>query len=225
MKAVVIFGAPGSGKSTQARLIADKEGLFFFDTGRFVDALVHNPANAKNKIIQRERLLYDTGKLMTPSFVTREVIKKTKQISKMGSGIILSGSPRTMEEAFGRDGKGGLVKTFEELYGKKNVFFFSLDVKEKNARVRNASRQLCSVCKAPIVGIFNLPITQCPFCGGKLIRRFDDNPKIFSTRIAEYQERTRPILNELHKRRFTVHHINGDVLPFKVFASIISRLS
>ena len=58
-KAIIIYGLPGSGKGTQANLLADKLGLIHFDTGKYLERIVHDPANKKNKIIRRERKNFD----------------------------------------------------------------------------------------------------------------------------------------------------------------------
>src|SRR5216684_407270 len=77
---VMLYGPPGSGKGTQANLIADKLDLVHFDTGKFLEAAVHDPKRQKEKIIQRERKLFDSGILMTPSFVTKEVQRHARRI-------------------------------------------------------------------------------------------------------------------------------------------------
>ncbi|MDO8536923.1 MAG: nucleoside monophosphate kinase, partial [bacterium] len=115
---VVLYGPPGSGKGTQANLLAHELDLIHFDTGRFLASVVHNPRRQKEKVIQRERKLLDGGKLMTPSFVFREVARETKRLGETDWGLVFSGSPRTVYEA------ERLYPILEKFYGKKNIFIF-----------------------------------------------------------------------------------------------------
>ena len=123
---VILYGPPGSGKGTQANIIAHKLNLIHFDTGRFLEDLVHDPERQREKIVKRERALFDKGILMTPSFVLREVANKVRELRKAGWGIIFSGSPRTMYEA------NALLPILNKLYGKKNIYVFLLNIPPKS---------------------------------------------------------------------------------------------
>ncbi len=219
--AVILYGPPGSGKGTQANLLASKLNLIHFDTGRFCESLVHDPDLQKNKIIKRERKLFDSGILMTPKFVLQAVTKQTKKIHRAGWGIIFSGSPRTLFEA------NGLLPILEKLYNKKNIFVFILEVPEKVSITRNSQRILCSVCKAPLLTKYYPPKTSkyCPICAGSFYRRTLDDTKVIKVRLGEYRERTEPIFKLMKKRGYRLNRINGTLAPFKVFNQILSRLS
>src|SRR5258708_20057721 len=93
---IVLYGPPGAGKGTQANLLAEKIGLIHFDTGKFLEAIVHDPTRQNQKMVKRERKLFDGGQLMTPSFVTGEIIRETKLIAAADCGIIFSGPPLTI---------------------------------------------------------------------------------------------------------------------------------
>ncbi len=224
-KAIIIFGPPGSGKSTQARLIADAQHLYLFDTGRFLDSMVHDPLRAKDALMRRERALYDAGKLMTPSFVLDAVAAKAEQIAAIGSGLVFSGSPRTAYEAFGDARHAGLVDVLTRLYGKKNVYFFELAVPIADARKRNASRQICSVCGSPILGLVHRRLTRCPFCAAPLVRRTDDAAGVIAMRMEQYRQRTEPIFATLRARKIPVVRIDGSRLPYEVFRSLLKRVA
>ena len=111
--AIILYGPPGSWKGTQANLLAAKLGLIHFDTGHFLEAVVHDPSRGREALIRRERPLFDSGKLLTPSFVLKEVAAATKKVSRAGWGVVYSGSPRTLYEA------EGLLPVLKKLFMKK----------------------------------------------------------------------------------------------------------
>ncbi len=214
--AIILYGAPGSGKGTQANLLAAKFGLIHLDTGKFFEAMVHDPARQKEKIIKRERALFDGGKLMTPSFVSREVIRETKRIHNAGFGVIFSGFPRTLSEA------DEFYPVLKKLYG-KNVFAFALDVPASYSLKRNSARQLCSVCGYGLLTAF-YPIKNpkhCPVCGGPFYKRTLDNAKVIAIRLAEYDERTRPIFALMSDLGYRLHHVTGTPPPYVVFNKLV----
>ncbi|MBN2197701.1 nucleoside monophosphate kinase [Candidatus Wolfebacteria bacterium] len=223
-KAIIVYGAPGSGKGTQAKFLADKFNLYHFDTGDYLRKIIYDPLLQKNKIIQRERKLNESGILQTPEFVLKVVSQRTKEIIKLNQGIVYSGSPRTLFEAFGNNKNKGLMEILVKGYGKKNVFIFNLDIPEKEAIKRNSKRSICSVCKAPILGIAKDKLSSCAFCGGKIIRRVDDNPEIMKTRLKEYSQRTKPIFAKLKKGNYKFYKINGEPMPYKIHQTILKKL-
>lgn len=219
--AVVIYGFPGSGKGTQANLIANAFGLVNFDTGRMLETLWYDPKRQKEALVQRERKLFEEGKLNTPSFVLNEVTKATKQIAKHGQGVVFSGSPRTMDEAV------ALIPTLEKTYGEKNVFFFFLDVEPKDSIWRNSKRFICTFCRAMLMAKYypsKKPL-HCPVCAGTLYKRTLDRPDIIPKRIDEYNARTAPILSFLKKRGTKVMKLDGKPEPYKIFKKIEKRIS
>ncbi len=222
-----MYGPPGSGKGTQAKLLADKLGLIHFDTGRYIEQVVHNPVNKKDKIIQRERKLFDSGILCSPSWVLKIVSEKTRKLAEAGFGVVFSGSPRTLYESFGDKNQKGLIDILEKHYGKKNIFIFNVDISEKNSIKRNGNRLICSVCGIQLMAAFKdvAKLKICPFCGGKLYRRTLDNPETIKIRLKEYHGRTLPIANELKRRGYKIIRVNGEPMTEKVFQSILKYLS
>ena len=226
--AVVFYGYPGSGKGTQADLLAKKIGLLHFDTGRYIERLVHNPALRRDPVISRERRFFDSGVLNTPAWVLSMVKRKVAEIAASGSGVVFSGSPRTLYEAFGDGKTGGLISLLEKKYGRKNLFIFSINASEKSAMSRNSGRLICSVCGLQLLSVKSLACcinkTHCPFCGGPLIKRVFDNPEKMKVRIEQYIRRTRPIEKRLKELGFKIIKINGEPSPYRVAAAILKKI-
>lgn len=218
--AVALYGFPGSGKGTQANLIANMFGLVNFDTGKHLESIWYDPKRQKDPSVRKERELFASGKLNTPSFVLNEVRRELEKTAKRGLGIVYSGSPRTMFEA------EGLIPLMERLYGKRNVFFFFLDVDPKDSVARNGSRLLCTKCKFGLMAKY-YPAKRakyCPVCAGPLYKRTLDDLSVIPKRIVEYKERTAPILGFLKKRGNKVVRLNGRQKPYEVFAKIESSI-
>ena len=218
--AIILYGPPGSGKGTQANLLAAKIGLIHFDTGRFLESLVYDPVRKKEKVVERERKLFETGKLMTPSFVLREVAREVKKIAQADWGVVFSGSPRTMYEA------ERLVPILEKIYGKKQISIFTLNVPDKISISRNSQRVVCTVCKAPLLTAYypSKNPKHCPICGGPFYRRTLDNPRTIKVRLGEYAMRTKPIFSFLKKRGYRLTAVSGASAPATVFTKIYDHL-
>jgi adenylate kinase len=221
-QAVILYGPPGAGKGTQAELLARRYGFIHFDTGNFLEQVVHAPGAAKDPLLRRERALFDAGKLNTPSWVLKVVTAEVRKIGIAGYSIVFSGSPRTLYEAFGEKGRGGLLATLMKFYGKRNVHPVWLNIRPAVTMKRNSARKKCSVCGLPKLAKAN--ITHCPFCEGPLYTRTLDDPKIIKERLKEFRGRTYPILREFQKRGMRVAKVNGEPAPYKVFASIVKTL-
>jgi len=229
MKAVIIMGPQGSGKGTQAELIAKKLDLFHFDSGSYLRSILYDPASKNDKIIQRERKLNKAGFLNTPSWILKifsQIVKKTAALKK---GIVLSGSPRSLYEAFGYNegenskNKTGLMDVLSKSYGKENIFILVLDIPLSDSLKRTGGRLTCSVCKSPFMAQ-KYKIDSCPFCGGELIKRKDDNKEGIMKRLEEYKNRTTPILAELKKRKYKIIKIDGTPLPYKIHKAISDKV-
>ncbi len=218
--AVIMYGPPGSGKGTQANLLAGKLDLMHFDTGRFLESLVHGGTGKKNKVISRERKLFDSGKLMTPSFVAREIIQHIRTIAKTGHGIVFSGSPRTIYES------EKVLPILDRLYGRKNIYVLVLKMSEELSIKRNSRRILCSVCKSPLLTTYypSRNPKHCPVCAGPFYRRTLDTVETIKVRLGEYRKRTEPIIEILAARKYKIYKISAEPAPYKVFNQIYGHL-
>jgi len=213
---IILYGPPGSGKSTQANLLARELDIIHFDTGQFFESILYDPKRSKEKAVKIARKQFENGILVTPSFVLREVSRALKRIDKAEWGVAFSGSPRTLYEA------KGLAPLLERLYGRKNVFTFILKVPARLSIRRNGNRLVCRYCASPLLTEF-YPAARpkhCQVCGGALYRRTIDSPEKIKTRLREYETRTKPIFKFMKTRGFVVREIDGRPAPYAVFKKI-----
>ncbi len=222
-QAVIIYGPPGSGKGTQAELLVRKYSFIHLDTGRYIESVIHTPGWEKNPILRRERRLFDSGILCTPSWVFKIIKEEAGRICSAGYSVAFSGSPRTLEEAFGNTGKNGLVAHLSKIYGKRNVKTILLKIRENTTIKRNGHRLVCSVCGLPLLA--DAKVKQCSLCAGKMRTRSLDAPSVIKVRLKEYANRTYPIIKEMGKRGIRVKEINGEPLPYKVFENVQKALN
>lgn len=222
-KIIAIYGPPGSGKGTQAKLLEANFNFYHFDTGKYIEQLIRDPENLKNKIIQRERKKFESGELCTPSWILKIIAKKIKKMGKADFSIVLSGSPRTIFEAFGDSKNTGLIKTLEKIYRKK-IYFVHLNVAAETSIYRNSNRTICSLCSAPILYKKTKESVNCPFCDSPVRRRKLDKPEIIKVRLEEYRGRTKPILERLKKMGYKINYVNAEPPPHKIYQEIVSKL-
>ncbi len=143
---------------------------------------------------------------------------EVRKISKAGFGIVLSGSPRTLFEAFGDKENKGLVPLLVELYGRENILVFFIDIPPRTSISRNSKRRICEICGNG--NLLGSSVRKCPVCGGKLLKRTLDKAKVIKVRLEEYKERTVPVFKELKRRGFKVVNIDGKESPANIFQKI-----
>ncbi len=223
--AVVIYGPPGSGKGTQANLLALSHGLIHFDSGRFIEFLLKDPRNAGDPVIDRQRALFEKGELCETEWVMDVIGRQTKKIVAADFGIVLSGSPRTFFEAFGDDKTKGILPLLQEAYGKEDVHVVFLRVEDKVSIERNSHRKLCTTCGTQLINNPELVNPFCPFCGGSLYTRVFDNEAKIVIRLEEFRKKTLPILEELPRRGIKLAEVNGELLPYLVHREIVEKSS
>ncbi|MBU4348623.1 nucleoside monophosphate kinase [Patescibacteria group bacterium] len=216
-KAIIFLGPPSSGKGTQADLLSKKFGFYHFDTGKYIEQIVYDQENQKNKIIKNERKIFDSGVLNTPSWVLKIIVEKIKELSKAGIKVVFSGSPRTLFEAFGDKDNNGLIESLDRAYGKKNVVIIYIEVRLETAIFRNVNRLVCSVCGTPVLYQKECIVVSCPLCAGSLKKRIFDNPEKMKVRMNEFKNRTEPIIAQLKKKGYKINKINGEKPPFEMF--------
>jgi len=226
-KAVIILGPPGSGKGTQAVLLAEHLNAFYFETSSILEKEFQKAekrdfvvVNKKRYFLREQKKLWLEGKLVEPEFVTFLVLKKVKELIKEQKSIIFSGSPRTVYET------ERLIPLLKKHYSEKNikVVFFLLE--EKDSIFRNSHRRICQLLRHPILySLETKNLKKCPLDGSLLLKRELDNPEVIKKRLKEYRERTLPLLDCFSKYKIKIIKIDASPSPAVVFEDILKKLS
>lgn len=216
---IIIYGPPGSGKGTQARMLAEHFGLENFDTGQIIEDIVYDPKNQNNSVIQKEKKNFEEGLLCTPEWVTEIVKKAIEKNHAEGKGLVFSGSPRTIYE------EKIIMPLLDKLYGKENIFITRLLIRPRTSIFRNSNRRVCEKCGLPIVfASENEKLESCPKCGGELVRRTLDDPEDIKVRLKEYKGRTKPIFKFLEDEGYKLINVDGEPPVEEVTKSILEKL-
>ncbi len=225
---IILIGPPGSGKGTQAKLLAEKLNLYHLETSKIIEYNVMQSKKndyvvigGKKYSLFHEKELWKKGIICTPEIVTYWVANKIKEVAKEGKNMVFCSSPRTLKE--GR----GLMPIIKKLYGIKNIRIIEIVLRPEQTIWRNQRRRICELMRHPILSTRDefLKLTYCPLDGSKLLRRKGlDDPETIKTRIKEYGERTFPLIAYLKKEKFTVKKINGEQSVEQVFKDITKVL-
>ena len=221
-KIIILIGPIGSGKDTQADILADKLHLFRLRTSQLLENKFNNVKtdDSDYEQLQKEKALWANGILNTPEWVLSVVREKVKEVASGGQGIIFSGSPRTLFEA------EGLMPFLEKLYGREAIRIFSISLNEEESIKRNSKRLICKQNLHPIdPELVEKGITKCPVDGSELITRELDKPETIKIRYQEYLNRTAPIMDYFKDRGLKIVDINGEQPIEKVSQDIRENLS
>lgn len=225
-KVIIILGAPGAGKGTQAELLSEKFGFYHLETSKIIRKKLTNVKKGSFEIIEgkkysllEEENKFNSGILMSPPLITFWIKEEIKNLIKEEEGIIMNGSPRTLYEG------EGLIPFLKNLCGVDNLQVVLIDLSEKESLFRNSHRRACELARHTV--IYNKEtekLTKCPFDGSKLIIRKDDDPKVIKVRLKQYEDRTSPLIEFFKKEELKIIKIDGSPEPAVVFESILKAL-
>lgn len=225
-KIIIISGAPGAGKGTQAELLAEKFDFYHLETAKIITKNLADvkkddfvEVDGKQYSLFEEKNRRHSGILISPPLITFWIKNKLKEFKKQGESVIMNGSPRTLYE--GEE----LIPFLKELYGAENIQVILIELSEKDSIWRNQHRKTCELMRHTI--IYNdetAKLTKCPFDGSKLMRRKDDKPEVIKIRLKQYEERTLPLVELFEKQGLEVKKINGSPSPAIVFENILKIL-
>ncbi len=208
-KIIVLMGAPGAGKGTQARLLQERLHLPQISTGDMLRAR----AETDSPLAREVKELQDAGKLIPDELVIRVVRERTSQ-PDCKNGYVLDGFPRTPAQA----------ATLEGLAAEqgKKIIAIVVDVPFDLLLKRVVGRRSCPVC-GEIYNLYFMPPKVDELCdrhlGVKLDQRTDDTPEKISVRLKTYEEQTRPLVG-YYEQSHRLNRIDGTQEPEAIYRQI-----
>jgi adenylate kinase len=188
---VVLLGPPGAGKGTQAQLLSATLGIPQLATGDILRAA----AKAGTPLGLKAKSFMDSGAL-----VPDDVILGIMRESLTARGAILDGVVRTVPQA------EGLNQMLGDLHRPLNAVLL-FEIPEDELVRRLSDRVVCEGCQTPYMG--RDPGGSCEKCGGKLVRRKDDEPEAVRNRLVVYKRQTAPVIEWYRTHGVPVHEINA----------------
>lgn len=176
---IILLGAPGAGKGTQAEIISDKYNIPTISTGNIIRAALKNGT----EMGLRAKAYIDSGRLV-PDDVVIGIIEERLAQPDCQNGFILDGFPRTIPQAEALDNMGFAVDAA-----------LSIEVPDGEIVKRMSGRRVCEKCGASYNICFKKPQADgiCDACGGKLVTRKDDEPDTVIDRLNIYHKQTEPL--------------------------------
>ena len=210
---IVMLGAPGAGKGTQAKMIAEKYGIPHVSTGDIFRANIKNGTELGKEAKQ----YMDQGKLVPDELTVKILLDRVAQ-DDCKNGYVLDGFPRTIPQA------NVLDEALTKL-GDKIDYAINVDVPDENSINRMGGRRACVACGATYHVVYNAPKTEgiCDVCGKELIIRDDDQPETVKNRLNVYHEQTQPLI-DFYEAKGVLKSVDGTVDMKDVFAAIVEIL-
>lgn len=203
---VILLGAPGAGKGTQAVKIAEEYKILHISTGDIFRGEIKNQTPVG--IVAKSFI--DKGQLV-PDEVTIQIVKERLSKDDCKNGYLLDGFPRTVAQAIALD-------EFSHVDAVINI-----DVPLNLLLKRITGRRVCPKCRASYHIDYLNGKTDCAKCGADLIQRDDDNEETVEARLEVYQKQTAPLI-EYYTQKGELINVNGDGDIEKVFSLICEKL-
>ena len=210
---IIMLGAPGAGKGTQAKRIADRYGLPHVSTGDIFRANI----KGGTELGMEAKKYMDQGMLVPDELTVKILLDRVAQ-EDCKNGYILDGFPRTIPQAEVLD------KALTELNDKID-YAINVDVPDENIIHRMSGRRACLVCG----GTYHLEYIPtkvegiCDVCGAELVLREDDKPETVKKRLEIYHEQTQPLIDYYNKKEI-LRNVDGTQDIAIVFDTIVEIL-
>lgn len=210
---IIMLGAPGAGKGTQAKLIAEKYQVPHISTGDIFRANIKNGTE-----LGMEAKKYMDQGLLVPDELTVKILLDRVAQADCKNGYVLDGFPRTIPQAEVLD--EALTKL-----GEKIDFAINVDVPDENIVRRMSGRRACLKCGATY-HIEHVPPKaegMCDACGSELVLRDDDKPETVQNRLKVYHDQTQPLI-DFYTEKGVLRTVDGTVDMQDVFKAITGIL-
>ena len=210
---IIMLGAPGAGKGTQAKKIADKYQIPHISTGDIFRANIKEGTELGKKA----KSYMDQG-LLVPDELTLELIMDRFQNPDCANGYVLDGFPRTIPQA------EALTAALEK-NGETIDYAINVEVPDENIVARMSGRRACMACGATYHVVY-APTKEegiCDRCGEKLVLRDDDKPETVQKRLGVYHEQTQPLI-DYYSEAGILKNVDGTADINDVFAEIVGIL-
>lgn len=211
---IIMLGAPGAGKGTQAKMIAEKYGIPHVSTGDIFRANIKNGTQ-----LGMEAKQYMDQGLLVPDELTVKILLDRVANEDCKNGYVLDGFPRTIPQAEVLD------KALSEL-GDQIDYAINVDVPDEHIVKRMGGRRACLSCGATY-HIEHVPPKSegiCDTCGQELVLRDDDKPETVQNRLNVYHEQTQPLI-EFYSAKGVLKTVDGTMDMKDVFEAIVTILS
>ena len=210
---IIMLGAPGACKGTQAKMIADKYGVPHISTGDIFRANIKNGT----ELGMEAKKYMDQGLLVPDELTVRILLDRVAQ-DDCKNGYVLDGFPRTIPQAEVLDSE--LTKLGDHI-----DYAINVDVPDENIVKRMSGRRACLTCGATY-HIEHVPPKKegiCDVCGSELVLRDDDKPETVKNRLNVYREQTQPLI-DFYTEKGVLKTVDGTVPMEEVFAAITAIL-
>ena len=210
---IVMLGAPGAGKGTQAKMIAEKYSIPHISTG---DIFRANIKNGK-ELGKKAKSFIDKGQLV-PDELTLDLIMDRFKEDDCKNGYVLDGFPRTIPQAEALD-------EALKANGEKVDFAIDIDVPDENIVRRMGGRRACVNCGATYHIVYSPTKVEgkCDKCGEELIVRDDDKPETVLSRLEVYHNQTQPLI-DYYNEQGILKSVDGTIDMKDVFNEIVKIL-
>ena len=210
---IIMLGAPGAGKGTQAKKIAAKYAIPHISTGDIFRANIKN----NTELGQKAKTYMDKGELVPDELVVDLIMDRFKE-ADCANGYVLDGFPRTIPQAEALD------KALSA-NGESVDYAINVEVPDENIINRMSGRRACVGCGATYHIQFNPTKVEgiCDACGEKLILRDDDKPETVKNRLSVYHEQTQPLI-DYYTTQGVLKTVDGTRDLNEVFQEIVDIL-
>ena len=210
---IIMLGAPGAGKGTQAKKLSEKYGIPHISTGDIFRANIKN----NTELGQKAKGYMDAGQLVPDELVVDLVVDRVKE-KDCFKGFILDGFPRTIPQAESLDAALSRL-------GEAVDYAINVEVPDENIVKRMGGRRACVTCGATYHMVYAPTKKEgiCDTCGGELILRDDDKPETVQKRLNVYHEQTQPLI-DYYTKEGILKSVDGTKDLEEVFADIVAIL-